>query len=365
MFADLRDAEWAYHSFDPIPAEHVPFDQLVSRYREVTPPPGMEKWFAADFDAAKAGWKTGKSPFGNYKGAIPSGPITKCSAGCVGPGCYGATPINTLWEKEVLLLRGTFKVPPLKDGHRYRLRVNTGEHVGAGGGHRIYINGEPLVEAKQGGGRGSGGRPKGAYITKEFLDDFESGEVTIAVKTFIRYNAKYSTKPKTKEPQGKFSIHLDEQKLPPMGDDLVTKSASAVAMQSSEWQSKLDPEDASQEPDQFLFRWDGQFVPNPKLSGSWTLLAEVAEVSEFDPEKKVGKVRNAPFSTIALEDGGRTTDPTWAWSDDILMDLNRYQALKMRLEKVGDAEFLFVESGGFSTRNKPDWKSKWLVLSRN
>ncbi|NNM29781.1 MAG: HEAT repeat domain-containing protein, partial [Akkermansiaceae bacterium] len=364
MFADLRNAEWAYHSFDPIPAEQVPFDQLVSRYREVTLPKGMENWFAPGFDAAGTGWKTGRSPFGNYKGEIPKGPITKCSAGCVGPECYGATKVNTLWEKEVLLMRGTFKIPPLKDGHRYRLRVNTGQHVGAGGGHLIYVNGKPLVEAKQGGGRGSGGRPKGAYITKEFLDDFKSGEVTIGIKTFIRHGAKYSTKPKEKVPQGKMSIHLDEQKLPPMGDELVTRSARVVAMLSSEWQAKLDPEDASQDPDENLFRWDGKFVANPQVIGAWTLLTQVNEIAEFDPEKKAGKARNAPFSTIELRDGGETADPTWVWSGDTLMDLNRYEALRMEVRTLGDADYLFVEAGGFSTRHKPDWKSPWLVLRK-
>ncbi len=106
----------------------------------------------------KADWKKGKSPFANYKGELPQRPITKCSANCTGPGCYGATPANTLWEKEVLLMRGTFQIPPLKAGHRYRIRVNDGEHVGAGGGHMIYINGKPLIEVKQGNGRGAGGK---------------------------------------------------------------------------------------------------------------------------------------------------------------------------------------------------------------
>jgi hypothetical protein len=261
-------------------------------------------------------------------------------------------------------MRGTFKVPPLKDGHRYRLRVNDGEHVGAGGGHLIYINGKPLIEVEQGNGRGSGGSPKGAYITEEFLDDFKSGEVTIAVKTFIRFNDKYSTMPSSRTPQGKFSIHLDEQKLPPMGDDLVFKSAGVVPMLSSEWQAKLAPEDASQDPDDNLFRWAGKFAANPKVMGTWKLLAEVAEIAEFDPAKQAGNVRNAPFSAITLKDGGGTTDPTWAWSGDTLMDLNRYQAIKMKGRKVGETEYLFVEAGGFSTRNKPDWKSRWYVMIR-
>ena len=364
MFADLRNAEWSYHSFDPIPAEQVPFDQLITRYREVTLPGGMEDWFASDFNTATAGWKKGNSPFGNYKGEIPAHPITKCSAGCTGPGCYGATQINTLWENEVLLMRGTFKIPAIKEGHRYRLRVNSGEHVGAGGGHIIYINGKPLIEAKQGAGRGSGGRPKGAYITREFLEDFQRGEVTIAVKTFIRYNDKYSTMPSSRMPQGKISIHLDEQKLPPMGDDLVFKSAKVVPMLSSDWQAKQDPEVAENDPNDNRFRYDGKFVPNAKVMGSWKLIAQVTEVSEFDAAKKPGPVRNPPFSAITLQDGGQTSQPTWAWSGDTLMDLDRYQALKMLVKKVGEAEYLFIESGGFSTRNKPDWRSRWYVLEK-
>ena len=43
-------------------------------------------------------------------------------------------------------MRGTFEIPSLKAGHRYRIRVNDGEHVGAGGGYIIYINGKPLIE---------------------------------------------------------------------------------------------------------------------------------------------------------------------------------------------------------------------------
>ena len=46
------------------------------------------------------------------------------------------------------------------------------------------------------------------------------------------------------------------------------------------------------------------------------------------------------------------------------MDLTKYQALKMQLRNVAGTDHLFVEAGGFSTRNKPDWKSQWLVLAR-
>ena len=261
-------------------------------------------------------------------------------------------------------MHGTFKIPPFKEGHRYRLRVNDGEHVGSGGGHIIYINGKQLIEAKQGNGRGSGGLPKGAYITKEFLDEIKGGEVTIAVKTFIRYNDKYKVKPTSKTPQGKFSLHLDEQKLPPMGDDLVMKSAAVVPMLSSEWQALQDPEIAERDPEEGKFRWDGKFVGNADLICDWTIITEVAAIDDFDPDAKHPKARNPPFSTMSLENGGTTGDPTWLWSGDTLMDLNKYQALKMKPKSYGDADYLFVEAGGFSTRNKPDWKTKWFVFQK-
>ena len=83
MFADLRNAKWSYHSFDPIETEQVPWDQLITRYREVTLPTGTKNWFATEFDPSA--WKKGKSPFGHYMGKIPTRPIHKCNAGCTGP----------------------------------------------------------------------------------------------------------------------------------------------------------------------------------------------------------------------------------------------------------------------------------------
>ena len=362
MFMDLREAEWSHHSFDPIAAEQVPFDQLITRYRKVTPPKGLEDWFAPE-NAAPL-WKRSRSPFGHYMGKLPAGSVHKCGAGCTGPGCFGATKINSFWEKEVLLLRGTFKVPPLKEGHRYRLRVNDGNHVGSGGGHLIYVNGKPLVEAERCNGRGSGGKPKGAYLTKEFLDDFRSGEVTLAAITFLRFNDKYKVKPKSAVPQGKFSLHIEEQKLPPMGDDLLLKSASIVPMLSTEWQDAQDPEDREKSALARKFRWDGQFVANPEILGNWKVITEVAAIDEYDPAKKSGRARNSFFTKISFNEDGSTNDPTWIWSADMLMDLNKYQALKITPKTLAGNLYLFIEAGGFGTRNKPGWKPKLLVLTQ-
>jgi hypothetical protein len=258
-------------------------------------------------------------------------------------------------------LRQHFEVPPIKLGHRYRLRINDGNHVGSGGGHIIYVNGEQLIEVKTCNGRGSGGLPKGAYFTREFMDDLSGGNVCIAAMTFLRNNDKYSVKPSKPVPQGKFSLHIEEQKLPPMEDGLVFKSASIVPMLSSQWQNMQDPEDREKSASAVKFRWDGQFINNPKIMGSWKIVAQVVDISDFDPEKKT-RVNRPLFSKMTFKDGGRTDNPVWAWSGDTLMDLTKFQALKMKPRNIDGNDYLLVEVGGFGTRNKPGWKSQLLVL---
>ena len=363
MFADLRSVAWKYHSFDPIAAEQVPWDQLITRYRKVTLPRGMESWHTVAFAPDTAGWRTGKSPFGNYLGKLPTRPIHKCGPGCTGPGCFGATPVNTLWEKEVLLMRGTFPIPALRDGYRYRLRVNDGDHVGSGGGHIVYINGKPLVEMPVCNGRGAGGSPKGAYITREFFEDFQGDEVTFAVQTFLRFNDKYKVKPSAREPQGKISLHLEAQRLPPMGDDLVRKSASVVRMVSAEWQAAQDPEDRERQASAEKFLYDGQFVANPKIMGTWKCLGMVPTRDAFAPEQR-RRLRKGALTKITFRDQGDTDVVTRVWSGKMLMDLTRYEALRMEVRQIDGQEYLFVEVGGFSNRQKPGWTSPWYVLER-
>ena len=260
-------------------------------------------------------------------------------------------------------MRGTFKIPPLKEGHRYRLRVNDGNHVGAGGGHIIYINGRPLIETKSCNGRGSGGQPKGAFITREFLDDFQGGEVTIAVMTFLRFNDKYKVKPSVRIPQGKISLHFEEMQLPPMGDDLVMTSATVVPMLTSAWQAKQDPDDRELQTDGNKFLYDGKFVANPKVLGTWTTIDQVKTIDEFNLEKKMNAGR-APFKKISFLDKGRTDAVTWIWSGDTLMDLGRYQALKTVVKTIDGADYLFIEAGGFSDRHPVGWRSPWCVMKR-
>jgi hypothetical protein len=200
---DLRNSKWDYYSFDP---KETQDKAKGGRYRKVTHPAGMENWFAPGFDAAKAGWKSGLPPFGQLDGKLE--PLGSCTSNC----CLCGVPPRTLWEKEVLLIRGTFQIPPLKEGYRYRVVVGGSAHVNAGEGYALYVNGKLLAQSNQGVGKRQGGQPRGGYIYKDFLEEFKGGKVTIAATSFLRYNRPGGVIP----PRGHFTLWLEEQKIPPL-----------------------------------------------------------------------------------------------------------------------------------------------------
>ena len=74
--------------------------------------------------------------------------------------------------------------------------------------------------------------------------------------------------------------------------------------------------------------------------------------------------RGARTASITFKDNGETDSMTRLWSGDTLMDLTRYEALKMQIREMDGADYLFIEAGGFSTGNKPDWKPNLYVMKR-
>jgi hypothetical protein len=183
------------------------------------------------------------------------------------------------------------------------------------------------------------------------------------VKTFIRFNDKYKVKPTIRVPQGKISLHLDEQELPPMGDELVRKSATVVAMLSSEWQAAQDPEDRERQAAAVKFRYDGKFVANADFVGDWKTIGVVKTIDEFTPDKRLNP-RGARFAGISFKDNGETDNVTRLWSGVTLMDLTRYEALKMKIKTINNEVYLFIEAGGFNARNAVGWQSSWYVMKR-
>ncbi len=358
---DRQSSEWAYFTFDP--PEKKEWD-ASSRYRPVTLPEAMKFWPTRDFDPEKAGWKKGLAPFANVlKGT-----------GCTYPYCGCGDKPNTLWDKEVLAIRRTFDLPPMKPGHRYRLLVGGRSHVYTGDGWAVYVNGRMFAETKSMGGMGSGALPKGAFITTEWFNDLKGGKVVVAAIAFHGPR---------KDKANHFNIWFEEMKLPPAGEDLLRKSATVIPMLSAAWQEKQNGENKELQTGDDLFRYDGRFTANPKLSGSWTAVDVVPTVEGFvpvaanpvdaaakraaaaDAEKRAAAVRGAPLKTVTLKDDGLTDAETQLWSGDILMDLARYQALKMTHKTVGDSDYLFIEAGGFGDKNSAGWKSPLIVLKRS
>ena len=348
---DLQNTEWSYFSFDP--PETQKYDKSPWRYRPVTVPQGMDNWFAPDFDAAKAGWKNGLPPFGQYKGELRDNDTRNP---------WNVTP-RTLWEKEVLLVRGTYEFPALKPGHLYRVRVDRGQGVGAGDGFKVFINGKALVESKEGLGRRAGDVIRGGWITPEFTSEFSGKPVTLSAITFLRYGDRAIVQ-MPPVPQGMFRMWLEERKLPSLDTGVIRKSLSFLPLFTSEWQAQQDPLSDEGSSNEGLFRHDGKFVPNPKLAGTWTTVALVNSPDEFDPAAK-SDLGKSPIKKITFRDDGTTDSPDHFWSGDILMDLNRSSALKITPKAVGGTEYLFIEAGGFQAKNPVNWKTQLMVLKKN
>ena len=339
---DRLHNEWAYFTFDP--PEKKEWDDKP-RYRPVTLPAGMTNWFAKDFDAAKAGWKKGLAPFASKLQA----------SGCTSPFCGCGDKPSTLWDKEVLVIRRTFELPPMKPGHRYRLLVGGRSHVYTGDGWAVYVNGRMIAEAKSMGGMGSGGLPKGAFITTEWFNDFKGGKVVVAAIAFFSPR---------KDKNNNINIWFEEMKMPPMGEDLLRRSATVIPMLTSVWQGLQDPDNRERHPDEGKFRYDGKFVANPKVLGTWRIVDQVKTMDEFAPGKKMDPGRPM-FTEMTFKDNGMTDNALWIWSGEALMDLERYQALKMTVKAIDGSDYLFVEAGGFRKENPVGWKPPLYVMKRS
>ncbi len=214
---EMQKAEWQYLSFDPkekpvMDSKGKPEDM----YRKITLPAGSENWTTADFDSAKAGWKIGKAPFGQNNGKLKA-----LREHCNNPQCGCDVTPNTLWEKEVILMRQTFEVPKFEKDKRYRIIVGGGGHTWAGEGYALYVNGKMISEAK-GGFYKNGGGPRGGYIFSDVQDEIGSGKVTIAVKAFLRQTGH---KGQVLPPSGHLSVWMEEAKLPAAAQEIVVKPA--------------------------------------------------------------------------------------------------------------------------------------------
>jgi len=206
------EAEWHYYSFDP--KEPAPTEGSLVNYRDITYPPGMENWYAADFDPDQHGWKMGKAPFGQKNGERKA-----LRGNCNAAHCKCDMEPNTLWPKEVLLMRTKLQMPEFDPNKRYRMIVGGEGHAFSGEGYALYLNGE-LVSEKTSGGYKSGGRPRGIYLFEDFQKKYSGQKVDVALKSFLR-TSHHKNKPAP--PEGHLNTWVQSSELPPV---LIEKAAS-------------------------------------------------------------------------------------------------------------------------------------------
>jgi len=191
---EREEIEWQYFTFDPSEEPNKGRWQ----YRDVTLPEGMENWFQPEFNAKKAGWKTGHAPF-----AIKGGKLQPMRPTCGVHTCRCNEPPQALWEEETLLMLTTLDVAPLDRDYRYRLVIGGRSHVDAGDGVAVYIDGQKAYEQSSGVGKRQGALPVGFFINKELAKEFEDGKVTIAVKAFRGDN-------------GYIAVWMQKMEIPPL-----------------------------------------------------------------------------------------------------------------------------------------------------
>lgn len=211
----MQTAEWDYFSFSP--AEPATEDTKV-QYRKVVMPAGMEHWYAADFDAKAAGWKSGRAPFGNNNGDRKA-----LTSRCNRAQCRCDVEPETFWDHDALFIRQTFEVPKLEQDHRYRLVIGGGNHPWAGEGFVVYVNGKKFAEEEN--AKFKNGGTSGMYFFNEFLPDLESGRLTVAVHSFLRRSGQSG---KSAPPRGHLSVWLEAARMPPLLlQEVATRNAKA------------------------------------------------------------------------------------------------------------------------------------------
>lgn len=363
-----NEMEWYYYSFDA-PEKWVNADDTMGRFREVTFPAEVKGWHTPDFDPAKAGWKKGKAPFAAADGKPyhhwlsnpEGGGGCKVEAGFWHCGC--GEPVNTLWEKEVLLLRGKFKFPEFEEGYCYRLVHGGVSHVGNGGGYRVYVNGRLFIDRPYGTNRREGGKPIGQDITREWWPEFSGKEVDLSVISFKKNH------PRTGIFGGYITISMHRMKAPDMDPFIFQKVLIGQPFRSSEWQALQYP-DIIQEEHEGKFVYDGTFRENKAVVGSWSSLGSVDSPDAFNgvapPLKQKEREK---WRTITFNPDG-TTDDIYKWYTgnyllDVELNIDNSQVLEMRVKTFDGKEYLFIEEGGFDEKNGPDWKCRWIVFRRS
>ncbi len=218
VLQDMHKTEWEIFGFDleqsPYKAPEPKKNEKVSAApMKLVLPSAQQNWFTKDFDTNKAGWKKAPAPFGKK---VPKEWPENVSWIVKYPLYPAERPQpTTVVENDVLLMRGTFDLPPAKANHRYRVRVSGSINANSGEGFAIYANGKLMGERKSGVTSWRQQGVSGSHVWTEFMDDFKGGPLTLAIANFPMNNYK----PGDDIPAiGPLSVTIEEQKIPDVKD---------------------------------------------------------------------------------------------------------------------------------------------------
>ena len=212
---NMKTATWDYVGFDmadsPYKAKAEPGKKKGKKSLTITFPKGLENWMMPGFDPKQAGWKSAPAPFGVKRDKKRDEKVAWLDK-------YKDYPVElaqpaTIVDNDVVLMRKTVTVPPLKDGYRYRIRVDGSIHKNSGEGFAVYVNGKLLGKWNEGVTAFRRQMHRGSHIWNDFRDEFKGGKVTIAVENFPMSNYSPDRFIPILRP---LSVWIEEQKIPPL-----------------------------------------------------------------------------------------------------------------------------------------------------
>ena len=112
------------------------------------------------------------------------------------------------------MMRAELKLPPLKDGHAYRILVGGRSHVKAGDGSDVWIDGKYMANRRKtdpsmtGVGKRQGGKPWGRIIEDDFRTEFADGKIILSCTGYMNFAGGSKA--------NRQSFWIEEMKLPPV-----------------------------------------------------------------------------------------------------------------------------------------------------
>jgi len=182
-------------------------------------------------------------------------------------------------------------------------------------------------------------------------EEFKDGKVVLGVAA-------------VKPERAYLSAWIEEMKMPTVGEKEILNALTRVPMMSSEWQELQDPEssDKSIDPNDGKYRYNGKFIDNPRVRGEWKMVDQVRDISDFTEPRS-----NSPYATddkISFLSNGKTNKSNMIWTSNMLLALDKREALAMDVKAINGKEYLFLEGGGFSPKHPKGWQPPIRVMEK-